>query len=76
MAVYNDARTFDELHPKYGEVPPLLAVEVLSPSDKAMRVLHKITDYLNAGARLVWVIDPETRQVVVYQPGNKGGAPT
>jgi Uma2 family endonuclease len=68
VALYNDARTFDELHPKYGEVPPLLAVEVLSPDDKTMKVLQKITDYLRAGVRLVWVVDPETRKVVVNLP--------
>jgi Uma2 family endonuclease len=68
VAVYNDARTFEELHPKYGEVPPLLAVEVLSPDDKPMRVMQKIQDYLRGGARLVWVVDPETRTVIVHQP--------
>jgi Uma2 family endonuclease len=68
VALYNDANTFEGLHPKYGEVPPLLAVEVLSPDDKTMKVLRKINDYLRAGIRLVWVVDPETRTVAVYQP--------
>src|SRR5436305_2000931 len=54
VAVYNDAVTFAELHPKYGEVPPLLAVEVLSPDDRPGKVLRKISDYLRTGVRLVW----------------------
>ncbi len=68
VAVYDDASTFAELHPKYGEVPPLLAVEVLSPNDRPGKVLDKFADYLRTGVRLVWVIDPETRKVSVHRP--------
>jgi Uma2 family endonuclease len=68
VAVYEDASTFAELHPKYGEVPPRLAVEVLSPNDRADRVSRKITDYLGNGVALVWLIDPEARTVTVYRP--------
>jgi Uma2 family endonuclease len=67
VAYYEDAQTWEELHPKYGEVPPRLAVEVLSPSDRANQVNRKITDYLRNGVALVWLIDPENRTVTVYQ---------
>jgi Uma2 family endonuclease len=66
VALYEDAQTFEELHPKYGEVPPLLAVEVLSPNDRADRIVRKITDYLRNGVALVLLIDPELRTVTVY----------
>ncbi|MGH7168744.1 MAG: Uma2 family endonuclease [Gemmataceae bacterium] len=69
VAFYEDANTFAELHPKYGEVPPRLAVEVLSPNDRANKVLRKINDYLRCGVGLVWVIDPEIRTLTVHQPG-------
>ena len=69
VAYYEDATTFAELHPKYGEVPPRLAVEVLSPNDRASKVLRKINDYLRCGVGLVWVIDPEFRTVTVHRPG-------
>src|ERR671924_452684 len=65
VALYEDANTFAELHPKYGEVLPVLAVEVLSPNDRADRVTRKITDYLRNGVRLVWLVDPEIRTVTV-----------
>jgi Uma2 family endonuclease len=68
VALYEDARAFAELHPKYGEVPPVLAVEVLSPNDRADRVTRKIMDYLRNGVGLVWLIDPEARTVTVYLP--------
>jgi Uma2 family endonuclease len=67
VALYEDAQKFVELHPKYGEVPPRLAVEVLSPNDKAKHITHKITDYLKSGVEMVWLIDPETRTVTVYR---------
>lgn len=69
VAFYEDANTFAELHPKYGEVPPRVAVEVLSPNDRAGKVLRKINDYLRCGVALVWVIDPEIRTVTVHRPG-------
>jgi Uma2 family endonuclease len=68
VAVYEDAHDYAELHPKYGEVPPRLAVEVLSPSDRADRTQHKIMDYLQTGVEMVWVADPENRTVTVYRP--------
>jgi Uma2 family endonuclease len=70
VAVYEDAESFEETHPKYGEVPPRLAVEVLSPNDRADRILRKITDYLRNGVELVWVVDPEEKTVTVYRADN------
>ena len=66
IALYEDASKFADLHPKYGEVPPRLAVEVLSPDNKAKHVTRKIMDYLKNGVDLVWLIDPEARTVNVY----------
>jgi Uma2 family endonuclease len=70
VALYDDADHFVELHPKYGEVPPLLAVEVLSPSDRADQVTRKVNDYLRNGVALVWLIDSESREVTVYTRDN------
>jgi len=49
-------------------VAPDLAVEVLSPSDRMIEVNRKIRDYLLAGTRLVWVVDPDDRSALVYHP--------
>ena len=46
---------------------PDLAVEVLSPDDRPGETLAKVSDWLNAGARLVWVVDPGRRQARVYR---------
>ena len=45
---------------------PDLAVEVLSPDDRPGEVLEKVGAWLGAGARLVWVIDPERRTARTY----------
>ncbi len=46
---------------------PDLAVEVLSPSDAIVDVQQKVRDYLDASARLVWLITPQARTVTVYR---------
>ena len=51
----------------YPELGPDLVVEVLSPGDRPGEVLAKVADWLSAGTRLVWVIDPERRIARVYR---------
>jgi Uma2 family endonuclease len=51
----------------YYEVPPDLAVEVVSPSDTHTAVQEKVRHYLKHGARMVWVVDPELRILTVYR---------
>jgi Uma2 family endonuclease len=54
----------------YADVPPDLCVEVRSPSNTARDMHEKATEYLRAGVRMVWVVDPDDRSVTVYrQPG-------
>lgn len=49
-------------------VVPDLVVEVVSPSDRPGEIRRKIDDYLNAGVRMVWVVDPAMRTVLIYRP--------
>jgi Uma2 family endonuclease len=46
---------------------PVLAVEILSPSDTQEEVDEKIDTYLSAGVALVWVIDPHDRTVEIFR---------
>lgn len=50
---------------------PDLAVEVVSPGDRAEEVHGKLREYLDAGARLVWVVWPRHRAVTVYTPDGR-----
>ena len=58
------------LHPPprgFAELAPDLALEVLSPDDRPGAVLAKVGDWLNAGARVVWVVDPIRAIARVYR---------
>ena len=46
---------------------PDLAVEVVSPGDTFNEVEEKVEQWLNAGARAVWVVNPKRRGVTVYR---------
>lgn len=46
---------------------PDLAVEVLSPGDSYTEVEEKVFDWLDAGARMVVVVNPRTRTVTIYR---------
>jgi len=48
------------------EAIPDLAIEVLSPSNTKAEMARKRREYLEAGVRLVWEVDPKTRTVAVY----------
>jgi len=51
----------------FAELAPDLVVEVLSPDDRPGDVLTKVADWLTAGSRLVWVVDPQRREARVYR---------
>jgi Uma2 family endonuclease len=53
---------------KYFDGPPVVAVEVLSPSDRHEDVNDRIRSLLAAGVRQVWVADPDFRSVIVHRP--------
>ena len=48
-------------------IPPDLAVEVTSPSESQYDIIEKALAYLEAGTRLVWVIEPVAQTVTVYR---------
>jgi Uma2 family endonuclease len=48
-------------------ISPDLAVEVLSPNDLADEVDGKIEEYLSAGVKLVWEINPIRRMLTVHR---------
>ncbi len=50
---------------------PDLAVEVLSPNDRAGEVFEKVQNWMDAGCIAVWVVDPKTQSVTVYDAGRK-----
>ncbi|MCO6457874.1 MAG: Uma2 family endonuclease [Pirellulaceae bacterium] len=64
-----DARNLPGREPSEAYWPgaPDLAVEVLSPHDRADDVDEKIRAWLAAGTRSVWVVDPQLRTLTEYR---------
>jgi len=49
-------------------VCPDFVIELRSPSDSINDLQDKMQEYIDNGARLGWLIDPETKRVSVFQP--------
>jgi Uma2 family endonuclease len=52
---------------KFLPYAPDLAVEVRSPGDTRREVKEEVADWIGAGTRAVWIIDPQRRTVSVYR---------
>jgi len=48
---------------------PDLAIEVVSTNDRAADLMKKVTQYLSAGTKVVWLLYPDTRLAYRYLPG-------
>jgi Uma2 family endonuclease len=71
IAFWNKDRQ-PEVPEVYFELPPDLAVEVLSPDTNRRKLREKIKEYLFAGTKLVWVVDPEERSVTICRGPDEG----
>ena len=70
IAVWRD----DNLGSNIPTAPPFLAIEILSPEDRMVRMLPKIQEYLSIGVEWVWVVDPEEKSALSYSQTNPAGA--
>lgn len=52
----------------YITLAPDLAVEVISPNDLYEDVEEKVQDYFKAGVRLVWIVSPRSKTVLIRRP--------
>lgn len=57
----------DDIPDGFLEGAPDLAVEILSPSNTVEEIHNKLVEYFENGARLVWVINPKEKYVLVYR---------
>jgi Uma2 family endonuclease len=54
--------------PAFPHLAPDLVVEIISPSETAKSIAEKVSDYLQAGTRLLWLVYPERQEVQEYRP--------
>ena len=48
------------------DVAPELVVEIMSPDDRWQAMRDKLADYFSIGVERVWVVEPQSRKVLVY----------
>ena len=56
----------DEPTEQVPSTPPLITIEIVSPGDGLIEVSEKLEEYWKWGVRHVWVADPHTRKLYVY----------
>lgn len=49
--------------------PPLLAIEILSPTQAMQDLTDKFEAYLAAGVKACWLIQPVLKTIAVFTPG-------
>lgn len=65
-----DALTPEEQQ-KFPPICPDFVLELRSPSDNLKPIQAKMQEYLDSGARLGWLINPQDKQVEIYRPGQQ-----
>ncbi|HHP7229801.1 MAG TPA: Uma2 family endonuclease [Xenococcaceae cyanobacterium] len=58
-----------EQRKKYLPLDPDFVIELMSPSDSLNELHNKMTEYMNCGVRLGWLINPDDKQVEIYRQG-------
>ncbi len=56
---------------KFAPIAPDFVVELRSSSDSIKTLREKMQEYIGNGVRLGWLIDPQTRTVEIYEPGEE-----
>ena len=70
VSVLSKARIQSADPESYFDRSPELAIEVVSPSDTAQDLQLKVDQYLQSGARQVWILYPKTKRVHVFHGGD------
>jgi Uma2 family endonuclease len=71
VLLFEDAEQVEQVDEGYGERPPVLAVEVLSPNDTTGKVMRRVREQIRFGTRLIWILDPDARNIIVCQAGKE-----
>lgn len=69
LAYVSYERLPDPVPDGYVPLAPDLAVETRSPNDTAREVAEKVAEWLDAGVRLIWVVEPRRRTVTTHRTG-------
>lgn len=56
---------------RYWHLCPDFVIEVRSVTDRWRNLREKMREWIDNGAQLAWLIDPDSRSVEVYRPGGR-----
>jgi Uma2 family endonuclease len=56
---------------RFTHICPDFVIELKSPSDTVSSLQTKMEEYIQNGARLGWLIDPDRRRIHVYRPNRE-----
>jgi Uma2 family endonuclease len=59
----------DRASSRFPDVPPLLAIEIMSPDDRLTAVREKLEEYRAWGVKHVWLVDPNSRRLYTCDAG-------
>ena len=62
-----DVSVFSDRPPRLPIKPPMVAIEVLSPDDRMRAVEQKLKEYKDWGILHVWLVDPDSRRMYIYE---------
>jgi Uma2 family endonuclease len=65
-----DKLTRDEKR-KFPRLCPDFVVELMSPSDRLPKLKAKMREWMENGAQLGWLLDPDRRTAYIYRPGRE-----
>ncbi len=68
IAFFAHGRLPEDLDAAAADVAPDFVIEVLSPTDRADQVQAKVHDWLRAGVRLLWYVDPASGITAMHRP--------
>ena len=57
--------------PRFPHFAPDFVIELRSPDDRLSRLLPKMREWVENGAKLAWLVDPERRAVEIYRPNRE-----
>jgi Uma2 family endonuclease len=60
-----------DIRKSFWHLCPAFVIEVRSESDRLRVIRAKMREYIENGAKLGWLIDPDARTVEVYRPGRE-----
>jgi Uma2 family endonuclease len=72
ISIYNHFDIqWDEEEPAVREEPPIVAIEIISPSQTLTEIRDKARKYFVQGVKSCWIVQPELQIISVFHPGEK-----